>query len=180
MLPPPPPLLVGVGGGGGVAPGPVDTTSATAEPAATFVPAAGFWLITLPEGTVPLECCETVPTASAAPVIDVVAAACVRFTTFGTATGPVDTTSATAEVAATLVPAAGFWLITLPAGTVVLDCCETVPSASPAPAIAVVAAASVRLTTFGTITGPGVGAGPDDTTRFTAEPAATPVPDAGF
>ncbi len=119
--PPPPPLLGGGGGGGGGATGPVDTTSATAEPAATPVPAAGFWLITLPEGTVALDCCETAPSANPAPVRLVVAAAWVRFTTFGTATGPVDTTSATCEPSETLVPADGFWLITLPATTVVLE-----------------------------------------------------------
>ena len=61
----------------GVVAGPVDTTSATAEPAATLVPDAGLWLITLPEGTVALDCCEIAPTASPAPVIAVVAAACV-------------------------------------------------------------------------------------------------------
>ena len=89
-------------------------------------------------------------------MIAVVAAACVRFTTFGTATGPIDTTSATAEAVATLVPAAGFWLITLPEGTVVLDCCETVPTTRPALTIAAVAAVCVKFTTFGTATGPGV------------------------
>jgi hypothetical protein len=70
--PPPPPLL---GGGGGGATGPVETTSATAEPAATLVPAAGFWLITLPDGTVALDDCVTAPSASPALVIAVVAAA---------------------------------------------------------------------------------------------------------
>jgi hypothetical protein len=141
MAPPPPPPLFGAG--------PVDTTSATAEPAATLVPAAGFWLITLPAGTVALDCCETAPTTSPAPVIAVVAAACVRLLTFGTdtgpgaGTGPVETTRFTAEPAATPTPDAGFWLLTLPAGTVALDCCVTVPTTSPAPVIAVVAAACV-------------------------------------
>ena len=52
-----------------------------------------------------------------------VAAACVWSTTFGTATcgRPVETTSATALPTSTCVPAAGFWLMTDPAGTVALD-----------------------------------------------------------
>jgi len=130
-----------VGGGGGT--GPVDTISATAEPAVTPVPAAGFWLLTRPASTVALDCCVTVPTTSPAAAIAVLAAACVIFTTLGTATGPIETISATAEPAATLVPAAGVWLITLPAGTVVLDDCEIVPTTRPAPVIAAVAAACV-------------------------------------
>ena len=52
----------------------------------------------------------TVPTTRPAPVIALVAAACVRLTTFGTATsgGPVDTTRLTALPDATCVPATGF------------------------------------------------------------------------
>ena len=46
----------------------------------------GFWLMTLREATVLLACCVTVPAVSPAPVIAVVAAACVWPTTFGTAT----------------------------------------------------------------------------------------------
>jgi len=41
MLPPPPPFVVGVGVGVGVDAGPVDTTIATDEPAATLVPHSG-------------------------------------------------------------------------------------------------------------------------------------------
>jgi hypothetical protein len=66
--------------------------------------------------------------------------------------------------------------MTDPAGTVDEDWVVTVPTVSPAPVMAVVAAACVRPTTFGTDTG----AGPDDTTRFTADPGATEVPDVGF
>jgi hypothetical protein len=54
---------------------------------------------------------------------------------------PVDTTRATAEPFATLVPAAGLSLMTLPELTVLLDCMLTVPTVRPAPVIAVVAAA---------------------------------------
>src|SRR6516162_8730445 len=52
---------------------PVETTRLTAEPLATWVPAAGLSLITSPEVTVVLDCCVTVPRTSPAPVIAVVA-----------------------------------------------------------------------------------------------------------
>jgi hypothetical protein len=134
--------------------GPVDTTMFTADPVTTVVPAAGLSLITSPEGTVPLEAVVAAPTTSPAPVIAVVAAACVSPTTFGTATvgGPVDTTRFTADPSVTEVPAAGFSLITSPEGTVLLEAVVTVPTTSPAPVIAVVAAACVSPTTFGTVT----------------------------
>lgn len=123
--------------------GPVETTTLTAEPAATPVPEVGLWLMTLPEATVEFDSCVTTPSASPAPVIAEVAAACVRPTTLGTATGPVETTRDTAEPVATVVPEPGFWLITLPATTVVLDACEIVPTTRFAPMIAVVAAVCV-------------------------------------
>ena len=213
---------------------PVETTSATALPVATCVPAAGFWLMTEPAGTVVLDAVVIVPTVRPAPVIAAVAAACVRLTTFGTATcgRPVETTSATALPVATCVPAVGFWLITDagrdrrarcgrdradrqarardrgrrrrlrladdvrhrhlrlagrddqrdraagrhlrarrgvwlitdPAGTVVLDAVVTVPTVRPAPVIAAVAAACVWPTTFGIAT--------CDSTEFTISMAA--------
>src|SRR5207237_5186757 len=65
--------------------------------------------------------------------------------------------------------------MTDPDGTVVLDAVVTVPTVSPAFAIAVDAAACVRPTTFGTTAG-----GPDETTRSTAETAATSVPPEGL
>src|SRR5919204_3458988 len=121
--------------------------------------------MTDPDGTVVLEDVVTVPTTRPALVIAVVAAGCVRPTTFGTATcgGPDETTSDTALPTATCVAAAGDWLITDPAGTVVLEDVVTVPTTSPALAIAVVAAVCVRPTTSGT---PTCG-GPDDTTSAT-------------
>jgi hypothetical protein len=64
-MPPPPPDA------------PLETTRLTEEPAIAFVSAAGLSPITSPEATVPLDCCITVPTVSPAPVIAVVAAACV-------------------------------------------------------------------------------------------------------
>ena len=51
----------------------------------------------------------------------------------------------------TFVPAAGSWLMTDPAGTVVLVACVTVPSLRPAPASAVSASAWVRLLRSGTV-----------------------------
>src|SRR5207253_2701783 len=142
---------------------PVDTTRSTAEPLADWAPAAGFWPITLPEGTVVLDCIVTVPTVRPAPVMALVAAACVWPTTFGTGTGagggaPLETTRLTATPLATLVPAAGLWLITLPGATVVLDCIVTAPTVRPALVMALVAAACIWPTTFGTST---VGGGGD-------------------
>src|SRR5437588_11965802 len=151
---PPPPLLL---------PPPVETTRLTAEPRTTSAPAAGLSLITLPEATVVLDCCVTVPLVRPAPVMALVAAACVWPTTFGTGTGggggpPVETTRLTAKPLATLVPAAGLWQITLPGATVVIDCIVTVPRVRPALMMALVAAACIWPTTFGTST---VGGGGD-------------------
>src|SRR5204862_6274804 len=127
---------------------------------AEAAPAAGCWLITLPEATVVLDSCATAPTVKPAPLMALVAAACVWPTTFGTATGvgggaPLETTRLTAAPLATLVPAAGLSVITLPEATVVLDCCVTVPAVRPALVMALVAAACVWPTTFGTSTGGG-------------------------
>ncbi len=90
--------------------------------------------------------------------------------------GPDDTTRSTAEPGATDAPAVGFWLMTVPAGTVELVCWVIDPTVSPALLSAVAAPLWARPTTLGTTTG----AGPDDTTRSTAEPGATDAPAAGF
>src|ERR1019366_4732490 len=150
----------------------------TADPIVASVPATGLSLITLPDATVLLEAVVSVPTTRPTPVIAVAAAACVCPTTFGTATGagPVDTTRFTADPRATSVPATGLSLITLPDATVLLEAVVTVPTIRPAPVIAVVAAAWVCPTPFGTATG----AGPVDTTRFTADPRVTSVPATGL
>jgi hypothetical protein len=66
--------------------------------------------------------------------------------------GPLETTRATAEPLATLLLATGLSLITSPEATVLLDCMVTAPTASPAPVTALVAAACVSPTTFGTLT----------------------------
>jgi hypothetical protein len=133
---------------------PLETTRLTAEPTATLVPAAGDSLITLPEATVVLEAMLTIPTVKPAPVNAVEAADWVSPTTVGAATigSPVEMTRATAEPLAALVPAAGVSLMTLPLATVALDAWVTVPTLSPAPVTAVVAADCVSPTTFGTLT----------------------------
>src|SRR5713101_2639854 len=119
--------------------------------------------MTIPDGTVVLGAVATVPSVRLAFVIAVVAAACVRPTTFGVATcgGPDDTTNATALPVSTCVPAMGLWLMTEPDATVVLEAVGTAPTVSPAPMISLDAAACVRPTTFGAATG----GGPDDTTN---------------
>jgi hypothetical protein len=158
--------------------GPVETTIFTEEPTFTLVPAVGLSLITLPEATVLLEAVVTVPRTKPAPVMAVVAAACVSLTTFGTETfaGPLETTMFTAEPAFTLLPAVGLSLITLPEATVLLEAVVTVPRTKPAPVMAVVAAAWLSPRTFGTATCPG----PLETTMFTAEPTFTLVPAVGL
>src|SRR5690349_21350619 len=99
---------------------PVETTSANALPTTTSAPATGDWLITEPAGTVRLGAVVTVPTTSCAPVIAVVADDWLRPTTSGAPTcgKPVEIVSAIALLMATSAPAAGFWLMTLPDGTV--------------------------------------------------------------
>src|SRR5947208_2286935 len=158
--------------------GPLETTRLTGEPLATFVPAGGLSLMTLPEATVLLDCIVTAPTVRPAPVRALAAAACVWPTTFGTAicAGPLETTRLTGEPLATFVPAGGLSLMTLPAATVLLDCIVTAPTVRPAPVMALVAAACVWPTTFGTA----ICAGPLETTRLTGEPLATFVPAGGL
>src|SRR5688572_23987642 len=146
-------------------------TSATAVPTSTSAPAAGFCAITDPAGTVRLVAVVIAPSTRPASVIAVVAAACVRFTTSGTATCglPVETTNATAPPTSTSTPAAGFCEITDPAGTVRLVAVVIAPSIRAASVIAVVAAACVRFTTSGTAT---CGL-PVETTSATALPTST-------
>src|ERR671935_48572 len=110
--------------------------------------------MTDPEGTVRLDCVVIAPTVRLAAAIALDAAVCVRLTTFGTATcgKPDDTTSATAVLMTTSVPAAGLWLITDPEGTVRLDCVVIAPTVRLAAVMALDAAAWVRLTTSGTAT----------------------------
>src|SRR5205085_6230512 len=111
--------------------GPLETTRLTAEPLATLVPAVGLSLMTLPAATVLLDCIVTVPRVRPAPVMALVAAACVWPTTFGTATcaGPLETTRLTAEPVATFMPAGVLSLITPPAASVLPDFREPAPTA---------------------------------------------------
>src|SRR5947207_776693 len=158
--------------------GPLETTRLTGEPLATFVPAGGLSLMTLPEATVLLDCIVTAPTVRPAPVMALAAAACVWPTTFGTAicAGPLETTRLTGEPLATFVPAGGLSLMTLPAATVLLDCIVTAPTVRPAPVMALVAAACVWPTTFGTA----ICAGRQGVAKGTGEQLATRVPADGM
>src|SRR3954466_15595011 len=133
--------------------------------------------MTLPAGTVMLDAVVMVPTTSCAPVIAVVAAACVNPTTAGALTcgRPVDKVSAIALPTTTSAPAAGDWLMTLPDGTVMLEAVVSVPTTSCAPVIAVVAAACVNPTTAGALTC----GRPVDTASDTLVPGFTSVPAAG-
>src|SRR4029078_11502830 len=153
---------------------PEETTSDTALPTLTCVALIGDWLMTDPAGTVVLVAVVTVPTTRPAFVIAVVAAVCVRPTTLGTATcgRPEETTSETALPVFTCVPLSGVWLMTEPAGTVLLVAVVTVPTTRPAFVIAVVAAACVRPTTLG----PATRSRPEETTSATALPTLTGVP----
>ena len=165
----------------GPAAGPVETTRLTGEPELTLVPALGLSLITSPDATVELLAVLTVPSGSPAAMMAVVAAAWVSPTTLGTVSTPAppepaETTRLTAEPELTLLPAPGLSLITLPDATVELLAAVTVPTTSPAPVMAVVAAAWVSPTTLGTETC----AEPVETTRLTAEPELTLVPALGL
>src|SRR3954468_5162689 len=110
--------------------------------------------MTDPAGTVVLVAVVIVPTGSEAPGVAVLAAVCVRPTKRGTATcgRPLETTRLTALPTLTCVPPAGDWLMTDPAGTVVLVAVVIVPTVSDAPVIAVLAAVCVRPTALGTAT----------------------------
>src|SRR4051812_32220095 len=122
----------------------------TALPSAAGAPPSGDWLMTVPAATVSLVALVTV-TVNPAPVMAVVATACVEATTFGTVTitGPIETTSATVLPVGTTVGFVGLWLMTRPASTVALF--ATVDDANRlTPVIALIALACVAPTTFGT------------------------------
>src|SRR3954467_14511204 len=157
---------------------PVEIVSATALPPTTSAFAAGFWLMTDPAATVMLDAVVIVPSTSCAVVSAVVAAACVRPTTFGALTcgRPDEPVSAIARPTTTSAPAAGLWLMTLPDGTVMLVAVVMVPTTSCAVVIAVVAAAWVRPTTPGALTC----GRPVETVSATALPTTTSAPAAGF
>ena len=89
---------------------------------------------------------------------------------------PANDDGATADPDVTELFATGFWLMTTPVATVVLDCVVIGPTVSVAVVIAVCAAACVSPTTFGTVTG----GGPEDTTSATADPGATELFATGF
>src|SRR3954471_23323526 len=112
---------------------PEEITSATALPTTTSAPAAGFWLITEPAATVMLDDVLIAPTVKPALVSALDALAWGWFVTSGTATcgRPEEITSATALPTTTSAPAAGLWLITEPAATVMLDDVLIAPTVRP-------------------------------------------------
>ena len=122
----------------------------------------------------------TVPTVKPAPVSDVVAAAWLRPTTFGTVTGglPLETTRFIAVPTSTVRPSAGFWLITTPAGTVVLLCCVITPMVIPCSRMMLSAVCGVFTSPSGTPTSNGVIV-PSEITRSTREPAGSVKPERG-
>src|SRR3954469_25960012 len=89
---------------------PEEITRATALPTTTSAPAAGFWLITEPDGTVMLDALLIAPTVRPMLVSALDAFACGWFVTSGTATcgRPEEITSATALPMTTSAPGAGF------------------------------------------------------------------------
>src|SRR5215467_1456052 len=90
----------------------------------------------------------------------------------GGGAGPSEMTRSTPLPACAPAPAAGFWLITRPAATVLLLTAETSSKTNPA-AINVALAATVALpTTLGIFgSGGGTTAGPSETTSATGVPA---------
>ncbi|HET9830684.1 MAG TPA: hypothetical protein VFP91_03205 [Vicinamibacterales bacterium] len=90
-------------------------------------------------------------------------------------------TRSTALPACTAAPAAGFWLITKPAATVLLLTAETSSKTNPAAINADLAAVGVLPTTSGIFAnGGGLTAGPSDTTRSTEVPACADAPPLGL
>src|SRR4051812_27634431 len=98
--------------------------------------------------------------------------------TSGTATcgKPEEITSATALPTTTSVPAAGFWLITEPAATVMLDDVLIAPTVRPMLVNALDAVACAWFVTSGTATC----GKPEEITSATALPTTTSAPTAGF
>ena len=86
--------------------------------------------MTDPSGTVRLNCVVIVPTVRLAVVSALDAASCVRPTTSGTTTcgKPDETRTVTRVPSSTSLPAVGSWLITDPAGTVMLGAAGNTPT----------------------------------------------------
>ena len=102
------------GGGGGAALAPWARFTRTFEPRGARAPAAGCCATTVPFG-----CADgTLNTVATSPAPRIAATAAARLwpTTFGTFTRPRETRITAVEPLATLLPAAGVWLITVPFG----------------------------------------------------------------
>src|SRR5690242_453130 len=140
----------------GTCAGPLDTTRATVVPPAATVPAAGAWATTTPAGAKSSGRAVVAPTAKPAARMSAWALLCTWPTTFGTTPGgggPEATTRLTAELGATSVPAAGFWLSTDPAGVVAPGFSAVLPTVSVAEVTVAAASGCVWPTTSGTVTG---------------------------
>src|SRR2546423_2395910 len=83
----------------------LETTRLTGEPLATFVPAGGLSLMTLPAATVLLDCIVTAPTVRPAPAEALTAALHALANTLcpPILAGPLETTRLTGEPLATFV-----------------------------------------------------------------------------
>ena len=134
--------------------------------------------MTDPDGTVEDDAVVTVPTTSPGPVMAVDAAVCVSadyvWHGYLGRTGRYD--NIYRRTRQNKGPGSRTLRYHDPDGTVEDDAVVTVPTTSPGPVMAVVAAVCVSPTTFGTATW----AGPVDTTIFTAEPGKTRVPEVGL
>src|ERR1051326_7200257 len=159
---------------------PSETTIATLLPPAADEPPDGVWLMMRPAATAALGPVVTA-TGKPAPVNVAVPAACVCPTTFGTVTGggPLETTRFIAVPTSTVSPSSGSWLITMPAGTVVLVCCVIVPTTSPFSGMMLSAVPGVTELPSGTPTSTGVIV-PSEIVRSTGEFAGSEVPSSGF
>ena len=133
--------------------------------------------MTMPEATEELFWKETLPTASPPARMATSAADCDSPATLGTVTtdGPEEITRSTGLFSATSLPAAGFWLMTSPAGTVRLPSVLTFPTIKPAEMMADSAEACDKPMTSGTVTE----TGPAETTKCTLVKGSTSVPAAG-
>ena len=136
--------------------GPLETTRATDDPTSTVVAAAGLWLMTMPEATVVLLANVIGAPTRPASLSAFSASPCVPMepngapTTSGTMV-PSEITRSTGEFGGSVKPARGSDEITRPIGIVGLLADVTTPTRRPAVTIAVVASASVRPTTPGTV-----------------------------
>src|SRR5581483_266412 len=104
--------------------GPLETKIVTGVPTDGWAPAAGLVSITCPLTYWALVWCTTLPTFRLAIWIEDLACWSVSPTTVGTVVlpGPEETVSDTFEPSLALIPASGFWPITVPDGLELVTC----------------------------------------------------------